>query len=133
MPLPRVLIVDDNLLNIELASFVLGAAGLPVDAARDAEQALGRVAEAMPDVILMDIQMGGMDGLALTRKLKADPATCHISIVAFTAYAMRGDEERFRVAGCDGYISKPIDVARFADQVLSFAAAARDLRHDSHD
>jgi two-component system, cell cycle response regulator DivK len=121
----RVLIVDDNALNIELAAFVLGNAGIAVDAVANAEEALLGVAKAAPDLVLMDIQMGGVDGLTLTRQLKADPATRHIVVVAFTAYAMRGDEERFRAAGCDGYISKPIDVARFTDQVLSFAAAGR--------
>lgn len=121
----RVLVVDDNALNVELAAYVLGAAGIAVEAAASAEEALVRVAGSAPDLVLMDIQMGGIDGLTLTRQLKADSATRHIVIVAFTAYAMRGDEERFRAAGCDGYISKPIDVARFADQVLAFAAAGR--------
>ena len=126
----RVLVVDDNALNVELAAYVLGAAGIAVEAAASAEEALVRVAGSAPDLVLMDIQMGGIDGLTLTRQLKADSATRHIVIVAFTAYAMRGDEERFRAAGCDGYISKPIDVARFADQVLSFAAAGRRPLHD---
>ena len=69
--------------------------------------------------------MPGVDGLVLTRQLKADPATRHIVIVAFTAYAMKGDEARMIAAGCDGYISKPIDVATFAQQVRAFLPAAR--------
>jgi CheY-like chemotaxis protein len=114
---PRVMIVDDNLLNIELVSFVLGEAGFEVVAARDAEQALATLPAFDPALVLMDIQMPGMDGLALTRRLKADAATQHIVILAFTAYAMKGDEAKMRAAGCDGYLSKPIDVARFAAQV----------------
>jgi two-component system, cell cycle response regulator DivK len=124
MALPRVLVVDDNALNIELAEFLLSAAGMTVDSASNAAQALEQLAGSVPDVILMDIQMAGMDGLALTRQLKADPRTAGIAIVAFTAYAMRGDEARLRAAGCDGYISKPIDVAHFASQVLAFAPFA---------
>jgi two-component system, cell cycle response regulator DivK len=117
MGAPRVLIVDDNALNIELVSFVLGAAGFEVASALDAEQALAQLPVFNPTLVLMDIQMPGMDGLELTRRLKADAATKHIVVVAFTAYAMKGDETRLREAGCDGYISKPIDVARFASQV----------------
>jgi CheY-like chemotaxis protein len=110
----RVLIVDDNVLNIELAGFVLDAAGYTVDAAEDAITALARIEALPPDAILMDIQMPGMDGLELTRRLKADAATRHIIIIAFTAYAMKGDEAKMRDAGCDGYLSKPINVATFA-------------------
>jgi two-component system, cell cycle response regulator DivK len=131
VPRPRVLIVDDNALNTELAAFILAGAGVDVDAASDAMQALARLAaadRALPDLILMDIQMAGMDGLALTRQLKADPKTRGIVVVAFTAYAMRGDEARFRDAGCDGYISKPIDVAKFAGTVLSFIAPGSQQR-----
>jgi len=76
-----------------------------------------------PDLILMDIQMPGMDGLELTRLLKADARTRPIVIVAFTAYAMKGDEAKFRAAGCDGYLSKPIDVATFAEQVRAYLVA----------
>jgi CheY-like chemotaxis protein len=114
---PRVLIVDDNAINVELVSFVLDAEGFTVATATDASQALQMVAAFDPALILMDIQMPGMDGLALTRRLKADPALQHIVVVAFTAYAMKGDETKMRAAGCDGYLSKPVDVARFAAQV----------------
>jgi len=113
----RALVVDDNELNVELASFLLEADGWAVATASDAAGALAQVASARPDLILMDIQLPGMDGLALTRRLKSDPATRGIFIVAFTAYAMKGDEHRMREAGCDGYISKPIDVATFAASV----------------
>jgi two-component system, cell cycle response regulator DivK len=118
----RVLVVDDNTLNIELVSFVLGADGFEVASAIDAEQALAQLPVFAPALVLMDIQMPGMDGLELTRRLKADAATAHIIVVAFTAYAMKGDEAKLREAGCDGYISKPIDVGRFAAQVRQHLA-----------
>ena len=121
---PRVLVVDDNALNVELVAFVLGAGGFEVDSAADAGLALARIATAPPDLILMDIQMPGMDGLELTRRLKAEPSTRRIVVVAFTAYAMKGDAARMRDAGCDGYLSKPIDVATFAAQVRALLEAA---------
>ena len=117
MSAPRVMVVDDNALNIELVSFVLGADGFEVAAALDAEQALAQLPAFAPALVLMDIQMPGTDGLELTRRLKADAATRHIVIVAFTAYAMKGDEAKLREAGCDGYIAKPINVGSFAAQV----------------
>jgi CheY-like chemotaxis protein len=88
-----------------------------VDSVGDATAALQRVAQFKPDLILMDIQMPGIDGLTLTRMIKGNPATRGIVVLAFTAYAMRGDEERMRAAGCDGYVSKPITVSTFADTV----------------
>ena len=113
----RVLIVDDNDLNVELATFVLEQAGFMVDAAPDAAAMRRCIAAARPDVILMDIQLPGVDGLELTRQLRAEPGTRDIAIAAFTAFAMKGDQARMLAAGCDGYIAKPIDVARFAQQV----------------
>lgn len=113
----RVLIVDDNELNLEIAAHVLRRDGFEVGTAHDGRAALARLAERLPDVVLMDIQLPGLDGLTLTRQLRDDPATRHLVIVAFTAFAMKGDRERMIAAGCDGYIAKPIDVARFADQV----------------
>lgn len=109
----RVMVVDDNPLNVELVEFMLLAGGFEVFVARDAEQALALLPRADPVMILMDIQLPGMDGLSLTRQLKADPATRHIVIVAFTAHAMKGDERLMRAAGCDGYVAKPIDVSTF--------------------
>lgn len=122
----RLLVVDDHPLNIELVRFVLEADGFVVESAADALQALDRIPGFAPDLILMDVQLPGMDGLELTRRLKADPATRAIVIVAFTAYAMKGDAERMRAAGCDGYVSKPIDVSRFAAQLRQTLALARD-------
>jgi CheY-like chemotaxis protein len=119
---PRVLVVDDHALNLELAKFVLEADGMEVACAVDAAQAIPQVSEFAPHLILMDIQMKGIDGLELTRRLKADPTTRHIVVVAFTAYAMKGDEAKFRAAGCDGYVSKPIEVAKFAATVRALLA-----------
>ena len=115
--MPQVLVVDDNPINLELASYVLATDGWDVVTAGDALEALRCLEASHPDLILMDIQLPGMDGLTLTRQIKADPATRHITVVAFTAYAMKGDEEIMRAAGCDGYLAKPIDVSRFATQV----------------
>jgi len=115
----RVLVVDDNPLNLDLAAFVLASAGLEVATAVDAAGAREQLLRFHPDVVLMDIQLPGVDGLSLTRQWKSDPATRHIAIIAFTAYAMKGDEERMRAAGCDGYLAKPIDVRHFAAQVMA--------------
>lgn len=114
---PLVLIVDDNPVNLELASMVLRSAGLQVATADGAEAALRALAYTRPDLVLLDIQMPHVDGLALLGQLRADPATADLVVVAFTAYAMKGDRERLLAAGCDGYISKPIDVANFSGQV----------------
>lgn len=124
MSAPRVLVVDDNTMNNELVSFILGAADFDVDVAMDAAQAQARLPEFRPELILMDIQMPGMSGLELTQLLKSDPATRGIVIVAFTAYAMKGDEAKLREAGCDGYISKPINVATFARSVRAYLGKA---------
>ena len=116
----RVLVVDDNALNLELVTFVLDADGLEVAVAANAAQALALIPTFRPALILMDIQMPGVDGLALTQQLKADPATRDIFIVAFTAYAMKGDDAKMRAAGCDAYLSKPIEVSTFAATVRGF-------------
>jgi two-component system, cell cycle response regulator DivK len=104
-----ILIVDDNAQNLKLARVVLSGEGYDVRTAADAEDALRQLASYAPRLILMDLQLPGMDGLELTRRLKADPARRGLIIVALTAYAMKGDEEKARAAGCDGYITKPID------------------------
>jgi len=125
MSLPRLLVVDDNVLNVELVKFVIGTGACVVESAPDAAQALLRIHSFHPDLILMDIQMPGMNGLELTRRIKADPAIRHIVVLAFTAYAMKGDEEKMLEAGCDGYVSKPIDIGTFAGDVLSYLPARR--------
>ena len=119
MSTPRVLIVDDNAMNVTVAQVVLSADGIDIESAADADEAVQKINHFRPDLILMDIQLPGVDGLELTRRLKAAPATQHIVIVAFTAFAMRGDAEKMRAAGCDSYLSKPIDVNKFAAQIRS--------------
>lgn len=104
-----VLVVDDNRANLRLIQLLLQGEGYDVRTADDAEAALAALEDFRPRLILMDLQMPGMDGFELTRRLKADQATREIVIVALTAYAMKGDEERARAAGCDGYVAKPID------------------------
>lgn len=103
-----VLVVEDNVANMTLATFLLQSVGHTVLAATDAEAGLTLAREEQPDLILMDIQLPGMDGLAATVLLKADDATRAIPVIALTALAMKGDEERIRAAGCDGYIAKPL-------------------------
>jgi CheY-like chemotaxis protein len=105
-----VLIVDDNPTNLKLARVVLEGAGYMVHTAESAGAALEVLQSLHPRLILMDIQLPDIDGLELTRRLKADPAYADIAIVALTAYAMKGDEAKARAAGCDGYITKPIDI-----------------------
>ena len=104
----RVLVVEDNAANMKLATFILESAKHTVISARDAESGLTLAREEHPDLILMDIQLPGMDGLQATGLLKADEATRDIPVIALTALAMKGDEERIRAAGCDGYIAKPL-------------------------
>ena len=104
-----VLIVDDNELNLKLTRALLAKAGYDVRTASDTPSALSVLAAFSPRLILMDIQMPGVDGLQLTRTLKTDPKTQGIKILAVTAYSAKGDEEKALVAGCDGYVTKPID------------------------
>ena len=116
----RILIVDDNPLNMKLASDVLGREGFTVERAQDAEEAQAILKHRLPDLILMDIALPGMDGLTLTRLLKADARLRDIPIVALTASAMKGDDEKAMAAGCAGYITKPIDTRSFGRLVREF-------------
>jgi CheY-like chemotaxis protein len=118
-----ILIVDDNPSNTKLMAFILSTRGYDVRTAASADEAIATLADFHPRLILMDIQLPGMDGLTLTRKLKADPATRDISIIAATAYAMKGDEERAREAGCDGYVTKPIDTRQLPIDIERFLAS----------
>ncbi|MBL8113855.1 MAG: response regulator [Acidobacteria bacterium] len=120
--LSRVLVVDDSPANLKLARVILEGEGYEVTTATDAVEALASIATARPGLILMDIQLPGMDGLELTRQLKADPATSGIPVLALTAYAMKGDDEKARSAGCDGYITKPFDTRALARTVVGFLA-----------
>lgn len=116
----RILIVDDNPTNLKLASRVLESEGYLISLAADAEAAQAILSHQVPDLILMDIGLPGMDGLTLTRKLKSDERLRHIPVVALTAFAMKGDERKTLDAGCDGYIAKPIDTRQFPQQVRAF-------------
>lgn len=119
-----VLIVEDNPANMTLAVFLLESAGHRVLTAIDAESGLSLARSAIPDLILMDIQLPGMDGLAATTQLKTDGATRAIPVIALTALAMKGDEERIRAAGCDGYIGKPMRYKEFLSTVAMHLDAA---------
>jgi two-component system, cell cycle response regulator len=116
----RILVIDDNPTNLKLACEVLECEGYEVVRAIDAEKAKEMIASRLPDLILMDIGLPGMDGLTFTRILKADDLTKHIPIVALTAFAMKGDSLKAFEAGCDGYISKPIDIRRFPQQIAEY-------------
>jgi two-component system, cell cycle response regulator DivK len=113
-----VLLIEDNPTNMALAVFLLQSAGHTVLSAMDAEAGLTLAREQRPELILMDIQLPGMDGLQATALLKQDPATHDIPVIALTALAMKGDEERIRAAGCDGYIAKPM---RYRDFLATVA------------
>jgi two-component system, cell cycle response regulator DivK len=108
-----ILVVEDNAANMTLAVYLLESVGHTVLSATDAEAGLALARAQHPDLILMDIQLPGMDGLEATTLLKADPATRAIPVIALTALAMKGDEERIRAAGCDGYIGKPMRYKEF--------------------
>ncbi len=120
MAAQSILIVDDNPANMKLVRVLLSGEGYNVRTALDANEALAELKTSKPDLILMDIQLPGMDGLELTRKLKSDPDTRDIKIVGLTAYAMRGDQERILAAGCDGYIPKPIDTRTLAHSIKQY-------------
>src|SRR6185437_1795561 len=115
-----ILVVEDNEANQLLATSVLMREGYRVEVAGSAEEALETLKRQSPDLILMDVQLPGKDGLQLTKELKADPVTAPIPIVALTALAMVGDRERTLGAGCVGYISKPIDTRTLGAQVREF-------------
>ena len=114
---PVVLLVEDNLHNRPIFQGVLAHAGFHVVEAEDGAKALDLVAASLPDLILMDLSIPVVDGWECTRRLKADERTRGIPIIALTAHAMRGDEERARAAGCDGYLSKPISPRRVVEEV----------------
>jgi CheY-like chemotaxis protein len=112
-----VLIVEDNRQNLELVQFLLEEAGMAVRSAADARQARAELERGVPDLVLMDMQLPGTDGLELVAELRQDARYRALPIVALTAHALRGDRERFLAGGCDGYIAKPIDVSTFTVQV----------------
>jgi two-component system cell cycle response regulator DivK len=115
-----ILVVEDNDKNLKLVRDLLRLKGLRVLEATTAQQGLQLAAEHRPDVVLMDIQLPDMDGLEALGRLRAEPTTLEIPVVALTAFAMKEDRDRFLAAGFDGYIAKPIDIRTFSDQVRGF-------------
>jgi two-component system cell cycle response regulator DivK len=120
----RVLIVEDNPANMTLATFLLQAAGHVVLRARDAETGIALARVEQPDLVLMDIQLPGMDGLEATALLKSEPSTRAIPVIALTALAMKGDEQRILAAGCDGYIAKPLAYKEFLATISALLVKA---------
>lgn len=117
----RVLVVEDNEMNMQLVEFLLEEGGYQIVKAASGEEALALARRGAPvDLILMDIHLPGVDGLSVVQELKRDERTRNVPILALTAHAMRGDKDRFLQAGCDGYISKPIDVKTFLASIEPF-------------
>ncbi len=121
----RILIIDDNPIDLRLAAELLELRGYEVDVATDAEQARSILSSTLPDLILTDIALPGMDGLTLTRVLKADARLKRVPVIALTGFALHGDAERAAAAGCDAYITKPIDPRTFAEQIAKVTSASR--------
>ena len=121
----RILIIEDTPMNIELATDVLEGAGYDVIQAEDAETGIELARSELPDLILMDVGLPGMDGLSATRILKQDPSTKDIPVVALTSHAMKGDEEKMLAAGCESYMTKPIDIGAFLKAVARFIESAK--------
>jgi two-component system, cell cycle response regulator DivK len=118
-----VLVVEDNDMNMQLVEYLLEEGGYAIVKATSGEEALAITRDAAappPDIILMDIHLPGMDGLSVVRQMKTDERTQRVPILALTAHAMRGDRDRFLDAGCDGYISKPIDVKTFLSAIEGY-------------
>lgn len=122
----RILVVDDNPANTKLMRVLLEVRGFAVDCAADADEARAALARRLPDLILMDLQLPGTDGYALTRELREAPSTAALPIVAVSAYAMKSDEERAVLCGCNGFLTKPIDTRTFVSSIVGFMNAARD-------
>ena len=120
----KILIVEDNELNLKLFCDLLRAHGFGVEPIRDGREALERAQAFAPDLIIMDIQMPHISGLELIEQLKQEPELASVPVLAVTAYAARGDEERIREAGAEGYVSKPISVMRFVEAVRALLPAA---------
>jgi len=124
MPSARVLVVEDNDMNMQLVEYLLEEGGYSIVKAASGEEALSIARGGDPvDLILMDIHLPGIDGLSVVREMKAEPRTRAVPILALTAHAMRGDRDRFLEAGCDGYISKPIDVKTFLSSIRTYLRA----------
>jgi two-component system, cell cycle response regulator DivK len=113
----KILLVEDNEVNRRLAGFLLRSQGYHVIEATTAQVAFDMIPNNRPDLIVMDIQLPGMDGLEATTKLKAEPATANIPVIAVTSYAMAGDRDKALAAGCSGYVTKPIDKTIFLAEI----------------
>src|ERR1051325_9107098 len=120
MAADSILIVDDTPVNLKLTRILLEHEGYDVRTATCADEALKMLESFRPRLVLADIQMPGMDGLEMTRRIKADPRNRGIVVVALTAFAMKGDEERAMQAGCDGYITKPINTRALGDRIRGY-------------
>ncbi len=119
----RILIIDDNPTNLKLVAYLVRSKGYEVDTALDADAAMAAIARTRPDLILMDLQLPGVDGLELTRRLKSDGTTKDIVVIAVTAYAMKGDQDKAVAAGCDDYVTKPIDTRILPETIAKHLAA----------
>lgn len=124
----KILLVEDNPVNRRLAEFLLRSHGYVVREAATAQEAFQIMKTDRPDLIVMDIQLPGMDGLEVTKKLKEDPALREIPVVAVTSYAMTGDREKALAAGCVGYVTKPIDKSIFLQEVDSHLGTTRQIQ-----
>ena len=121
----RVLVVDDNSLNLKLSEAVLSSEGYDVHTTKSAEEALNAMATFSPDVVLTDIELPGIDGLELARRLKGDRATRHVVILALSGHVLPEHREAAMAAGCDGYVTKPIDTEELPRTVADHIARAR--------
>ena len=119
-PCQRILVVDDNPVNLKLLRILLTGEGFDIQTASDGEEALSIIPSFCPDLILMDVQLPGVDGLTLTRQLKSDPASKDIVIIVVTSFAIKGDRERALQAGCDDYMTKPIDTIELPLRISKF-------------
>ena len=129
----HVLVVEDNAINLELVRDVLEAEGYAVLTATNGIEALDLIRAEAPDLVLMDLQLPGIDGLEVTRRVRADPAIRAVPIIALTAHAMLGDNESVVAAGCDGYISKPIRLNAFRDLVAAHVGPCRTVAGENPD
>ena len=121
----KVLIVEDNPVNLRLAQFLLEKRGFSVCKATTGAECLTEMTRELPDIVLMDIQLPGEDGLAVTRKIRSDPRMAAVVVVALTAHAMAGDREKILAAGCDGYIAKPVDPQGLPSEVSRYLKQGR--------
>lgn len=129
-PAATILVVDDNPINLKLVADLLAFEGYRVLKAVDGEEAAHKVQEDPPDLMLLDVDLPGIDGLTLTKTLKGDPRTANIIIVALTAFAMKGDRQRAIAAGCDAYVTKPIDTRELPTQVAELLQHREKQKHN---